>query len=111
MTVMSRTKFVHFAMSLFIPIAAFGCSRMAGPRLKTGVSAAQVEAATMKVWPALVRIHVVDAYYSEGRERKSQASGSGFVISSDGYVVTNHHVAGDAVRLMCTMSNREEIPA
>lgn len=33
------------------------------------------------------------------------------MISADGYVVTNHHVAGDAVRLVCTMPTREEIPA
>jgi serine protease Do len=70
-----------------------------------------VEDAIRKVKPALVRIHVVSTYHSEGRELKRQASGSGVIISPKGHVVTNHHVAGDAVRIWVTMSNREEIPA
>lgn len=70
-----------------------------------------VEAAAKKVSKALVRIHVVEARYTEGRSLKNEGSGSGVVISPDGYIVTNHHVAGDAVRLVCTMPTREEIPA
>ena len=70
-----------------------------------------VESAVTKVGPALVRIHVVEARYNDGRSLKSEASGSGVIISDDGTIVTNHHVAGEAVRLFCTMANREEIPA
>lgn len=35
----------------------------------------------------------------EGVPRPTQAQGSGFVISSDGYVVTNNHVVNDAGKL------------
>jgi serine protease Do len=61
--------------------------------------------------PALVRIRVVFTEYREGRELKTQAVGSGAIISKDGYIVTNHHVAGHAARLICTLWNREEIEA
>ncbi len=58
-----------------------------------------------KLQPALVRIHVVEKYYSEGRELKQEKYGSGVVISSDGYVVTNHHVAGKAYFADCSFAN------
>ena len=43
--------------------------------------------------------------------RRSQASGSGAIISADGYIVTNHHVAGNATRMICSLSSGEEIEA
>ena len=72
---------------------------------------AQVEAAIAKVRPALVRIHVVSTDYNDGREIKYQAVGSGAIITEDGYLITNHHVAGHATRMFCTLWNREEVEA
>jgi serine protease Do len=46
-----------------------------------------------------------------GREIKREASGSGTIISADGYVLTNHHVAGRTRSISCTLATREEIPA
>jgi len=71
----------------------------------------QVDAAIAKVKPALVRMRVVSAEYSEGREVKMQAVGSGAIITRDGYLITNHHVAGHAKRMFCTLWNHEEIEA
>lgn len=70
-----------------------------------------IDAAVAKVKPALVRIHVVETYYSEGRELKYEASGSGVVISPEGHVVTNHHVAGHAKVITCTFDDKEEVDA
>ena len=72
---------------------------------------ATVDAAITRMRPALVRIHVVSTEYREGREIKMQAVGSGAIISKDGYLVTNHHVAGHGARMVCTLWNREEIDA
>ena len=72
---------------------------------------AAVEAALAKVAPSLVRIHVVSIDFQDGRELKREASGSGTIISPDGHIVTNHHVAGRTRSIVCTLSSREEIPA
>jgi len=70
-----------------------------------------VEAAVARVKPSLVRIRVVSTSYSEGREIKSQAVGSGAIITKEGHIISNHHVAGRAVRIFCTMVDREEVEA
>lgn len=73
--------------------------------------AVALQAAIKRVRPALIRIRVVEAYYRDGREVKSESSGSGVIISEDGYAVTNHHVAGDAKRLVVNLSDKEELGA
>jgi serine protease Do len=67
--------------------------------------------ALAKISPSLVRIHVVTYSYEEGREVKREASGSGTIISPEGHVLTNHHVAGRTRSLICTLADREEIAA
>jgi serine protease Do len=72
---------------------------------------AAVDPAIARMRPSLVRIHVVSTEFREGREIKMQAVGSGAIISKDGYIITNHHVAGHGARMVCTLWNREEIDA
>src|SRR6185295_17023722 len=106
-----------------LTLSSFACVLMAGtvlaapaPRAlaqapeQTSVRTA-LDAAIDRVYPALVCIGVVAAYYRDGREVKDESSGSGVIISPDGYVITNHHVAGRAKRLRCTLSDKDEIPA
>jgi len=72
---------------------------------------AAIERAVAKVRPALVRVSVVEADYSQGRERKYEIGGSGVIISKVGHVITNHHVAGKAKRLVCTLADKREVEA
>jgi serine protease Do len=72
---------------------------------------AAVSSALAKVAPSLVRIHVVSIDHHDGRELKREASGSGTIITPEGHVITNHHVAGRTRSIVCTLSTREEIPA
>jgi serine protease Do len=73
--------------------------------------AAEISAAIKNVFPALVRIYVVMEEGADGRMKKMQGSGSGTIISAEGHVLTNHHVAGRGTRFVCSLSNREEIDA
>jgi serine protease Do len=45
------------------------------------------------------------------REFEPQSSGSGFIVSSDGYVVTNAHVVDDASEVTVHLSDRREFTA
>jgi serine protease Do len=44
-------------------------------------------------------------------QQKVQSLGSGFLISSDGYILTNDHVAGNAAKIVVTMTNGEKYDA
>jgi serine protease Do len=70
-----------------------------------------LDEAVRRVYPALVRLHIVAVSYSGGREVKNEVFGSGVIVSPEGHVVTNHHVAGDAVRIRCYLQDREELDA
>jgi len=71
----------------------------------------QMTAAVDAVRPALVRIHVVSADYQQGRAMKVESYGSGVIISPEGYAITNHHVAGEAEHIVCTLADRREVEA
>ncbi|WP_160346703.1 DegQ family serine endoprotease [Pseudomonas xionganensis] len=46
-----------------------------------------------------------------GRQREAQSLGSGFIISADGYVLTNNHVIADADEIIVRLSDRSELEA
>ena len=47
----------------------------------------------------------------QGPNPKPQSLGSGFIISADGYLLTNHHVIEDADKIIVSLSDRREMEA
>lgn len=93
-------------------VAATLCFAVAGSAEAPATSLRDVvDQALAAVKPALVQIHVVESYFRDGRETKYQISGSGAVITPEGHVITNHHVAGHATRIKCIFSDKEEMEA
>ncbi len=104
-----------------LPLAVFVASPLAfvsmaaqGPARAQAQAAAQpaaIDIALSRVSPSLVRIHVVAVDHQDGREIKREAAGSGTIISPEGHVLTNHHVAGRTRAIICSLATREEVPA
>ncbi len=101
-----RLRFARsLALTLFCLTTALSTA-FAADELKQDMTAA-----VKAVRPALIRIIVVSADYRQGREVKAESAGSGVIISNKGYAVTNHHVAGNARELMCTLADRRVVDA
>src|SRR5262245_7838298 len=64
-----------------------------------------------RVFPALVNIRVITVRYWDGKEQKGQAVGSGTIISPEGYVLTNYHVAENGKKYKCTLADKSEVSA
>jgi serine protease Do len=71
----------------------------------------EIAAAKQKIYPALVNIGVVSKDFGGGRTIRQMGNGSGTLISPGGHVLTNYHVARDALRIVCTLTTGEQIPA
>jgi len=55
-----------------------------------------------------VQVPVTNGYYGYGqRTQMATAAGSGFIISEDGYVVTNYHVIDGGTAIKVTLNNGE----
>ena len=72
---------------------------------------ARIRAAQQRAQSALVNIQPITESFNRGERRKHASVGSGFLVDTEGHIVTNFHVAGQASRVMVTLSNKERIEA
>ena len=49
--------------------------------------------------------------YGQSNEYPVQAAGSGVIIASDGYIITNNHVVEDAEKITVTLNDKREFNA
>ena len=121
-----KTKLIQCLICLLLIL-------LATSNTKSNISSSRQNAITNAVSicsPAVVGINVVenrvgianrswgdplyDYYYGPKRYYKQyqvSGGGSGFLISSDGYILTNHHVAGNASKVVVTLTNGEKYDA
>jgi serine protease Do len=84
---------------------------MAPPAAGGDESARRVTQVQRRVLPALVNISVVKRFYQQGHAQRTRTGGSGVVVSPDGYVLTNYHVAAHATHILCRLASGEELEA
>lgn len=70
-----------------------------------------IDFARTKVYPALVNIQIIARRFSNGRALRGPGAGSGVIVSPGGHVLTNFHVAGHTVRIVCTLPTGERLHA
>jgi serine protease Do len=67
--------------------------------------------AKSKVFPALVYVKPIREEFEWGEKQKQEVFGSGVIISPDGYVVTNNHVAEKAIEINCVLYDKRQLSA
>jgi serine protease Do len=83
----------------------------AGASAPADAERARIESAIDVVRPALVQLTVVAQRFADGRAVRYPSAGSGVVVTAEGHVLTNYHVAGKSVRIRATLASGEELPA
>lgn len=71
----------------------------------------EIDFATEQVYPALVNISVVVKDFARGRTERRMGAGSGVLVSPEGHVLTNYHVAAGGIRIFCTLTTGERVRA
>ena len=84
--------------------------RIASPAI-VGISVTEVRQVGYNPFGSIWGDPFFDQFFTRRRNVEVQGVGSGFLISSDGYIVTNDHVAGNAKKIVVTMTDGEKYDA
>ena len=98
-------------LAILLATAAAGCATTDNPTRIENDFRAIVKEANSKVFPAVVYIHAIAANTESGTDQANAVRGSGVIISPDGEVLTNFHVADKASSIRCLLNNAEAYDA
>ena len=126
---MRKVRFFLFICILIIPNLSFSDDKFLPniAELVEDTSAAVVNVSVTKTvktqsrhspFPGSPRGFPFDDFFNfpfeepkQQRERKISSGGSGFIISKDGYILTNHHVVAEATEIVISLNDRREFKA
>jgi serine protease Do len=100
---------VRALVALLVVIA--GGSTCAAQQVYPDALRRDIERARDKVYPAVVNILAVTRYFGEGRAQRAPSGGSGVIVTPQGHVLTNYHVAGNSTRITCSLTTGEKLEA
>ncbi len=64
-----------------------------------------------KVFPALVFVKPIKEEFIKGEKTHQEVFGSGVIISPEGYIITNNHVAEKAIQIYCVLYDKNQYNA
>jgi len=84
--------------------------RIASPAI-VGISVTEVRQVGYNPFGNFFGDPFFDQFFMRRQNMEVRGVGSGFIISSDGYIVTNDHVAGNAKKIVVTLTNGKKYDA
>jgi len=106
----SRGKFLIFTLLFGLLLAL--CPLWGQPRHPSALTAVVEPSGFQNLLDSVVRVDVWENDYSTGAKRTDRGVGSGVIMTKDGYILTNAHVANpEAERILVTLANLERVPA
>jgi len=104
------------SMCLAALVMAQGCATSARvdrleEELRQADFAQVIKSAKRKVFPVIVYLKPIQETFAGGKKAEVETIGSGVVVSRDGYVVTNSHVAQKATQIRAVLFNEKQTTA
>jgi serine protease Do len=84
--------------------------RIASPAI-VGINVTEVREVRYSPFGGMFGDPFFDNFFTRRRNMEVKGGGTGFLISSDGYIVTNDHVAGNAKKIVITMTDGKKYDA
>jgi serine protease Do len=108
-TLLAGLSLAGFGLVALAPAARglAAVSAQAPPAVATE-PALKVTEVQRRVLPALVNISAVKRFFHQGHAQRTRTAGSGVIVSPDGFVLTNYHVASHATHIVCRLPSGEE---